>query len=316
MRIYTKLESIDELKGSSITIGNFDGVHLGHHFLLGQIKHLADSGSSKSWGVITFHPHPKQLLCPDAKFTYLQTRLDMIQELEALGAGFVFLLPFTQEIALMSPDNFLSAYIINPFLPKNIVVGEDFVFGKNREGGIAFLRDQESKYSYDLLVVKKRQLLGSEVSSSRIKKLLAHAKLSEVSQLLGRDYSLTGVVEKGAERGRQIGFPTANLKLKIPLSLSSGVYITTLLVDGKSFSSMTNVGFNPTFNSVREYKYLKVETHILNENINLYGKTVKITFFKKIREEIKFSGPKQLTEQLLKDKACSERYFREHVEMG
>jgi riboflavin kinase/FMN adenylyltransferase len=283
-------------KNTVITIGNFDGVHLGHRKIIEMtLSHARQRGGEAI--AYTFRPHPQVALRPGANIQLLSTYDEKIELLEALGLDEVVEEPFSREFSTIEPDRFFSDIILRKLNASEIIVGYDFAFGKGRAGHLealeAFCKDSGVK----LTVVPPLRIppgnAGEIVSSSRIRQHLSDGKIEEASRLLGRSFSYKGVVIKGEQRGRKLGFPTANLKLDDKLVLPNGVYATWAKVSGeaKLYPSVTNVGVRPTFDGQGHL----VETHLLDTTIDLYGRTLEVLFVKKLREERKFSGPDFMT---------------------
>lgn len=305
MKVFKGFQEIDDdaLKvigpDAAVTIGNFDGVHLGHQAILQQCR--KDTG--KNPVVYTFRPHPHMVLRADRKVPLLVTYDEKLSVLESLGIDAVIEQPFGREFSSLSAENFFSDVLIQKIGVRSIVVGYDFGFGKDRQGSLKLLQDLCQKSDVRLTIVKPHQVNGVVPSSSEIRKLLFESQIEKANALLGRAFSYQGVVVKGDSRGNQLGFPTANLKthpieLDGKLILPSGVYHTNTQVDGKKFPSVTNIGVRPTFHN--ESKVL-IETHLLDFKGDLYGETIEVQFAKKIREERKFSDVQELRTQIQKD---------------
>lgn len=313
MVVFTNLQQVSLCSEATVlTVGNFDGVHKGHEHLLLQMKKEATENNAKTV-VLSFAPHPQKVLSPESGFQYVQTKKDLIICLETLGIDYLFFIPFSNAIANLSPNEFFNKFIWEKFLPKSILIGNDFAFGKGRSGNIQVLQDLAKKYSFDLQVIPKVSLAKDEYSSSSLRKYLSQPDLKLYKEFTGRDYFVTGLVVSGEGRGKSLGFPTVNLSIDRKISLSHGVYITHLHYNGKALPAITNVGVNPTFSN--DNSPVKIETHSLQEIGDLYGKNISVQFLKHLRDEQKFSGPKQLVEQIEKDKRQAIEYFNKY-EMG
>lgn len=289
------------LKTCILSIGNYDGLHLGHQQL---IKRLVSD--SKKMGVpsvvLSFNPHPLSILRPEIQLSYLFSREDLHTQLEQRGIDYFVEVPFTHELSQLSAEDFFNLHLFNKFHPKMLIVGYDFCFGRDRQGDIKFLKKITSENQIQLEVIPAFEWDSLPVSSSRIRRALAEGKLSEVKSMLGRDYYLEGYVVGGRKMGREIGFPTANIQ-KDSINLANGVYCTTTLIDGLEYSSVTNIGLRPTLG---EDHQRVIETHILNKDILLYGKKIRIFFKKHIRSERKFPDILSLKNQILLDiEICS-----------
>jgi riboflavin kinase/FMN adenylyltransferase len=279
-------------KNTVVTIGNFDGVHLGHQRIIEIArKHAQDRGGEAI--AYTFRPHPQVALRPDTNIQLLSTYDEKLEQLEALGLDMVIEEPFSRNFSTIEPDRFFSDIILRKLNASEIVVGYDFAFGKGREGHLESLEAFCKESGVALTVVPPHRVPpgteGEIVSSSRIRQHLLDGKIEEASRLLGRPFSYKGVVIKGEQRGRKLGFPTANLKLEDKLALPDGVYATWAKVTGDPtvYPSVTNVGVRPTFEGLGHL----VETHLLDVTLDLYGRTLEVLFVKRLRAERKFSGP-------------------------
>jgi riboflavin kinase/FMN adenylyltransferase len=283
---------------SVLTIGNFDGLHQGHRKIISRVRALAEQAHSPSI-VMTFDPHPRQVLFPDQAFKRLFLREDLQQQLEAERIEYLVLEPFSRELSQMEPEAFIHEKIIKPFNPSSLVVGYDFSFGANRKGTLPLLEQILKSLHVALEIIPPLKHKGEIISSTRIRQAIAEGDVSLAAEFLGRSFYVEGVVVKGAERGRTIGFPTANLSLKSPLTPKPGVYSGWLHFKGKRYKSVTNIGINPTFQA--QGSPVKFEVHVLNFSQDLYGESVRFEFHNRIRDEMKFAGVDQLVEQIKKD---------------
>ncbi len=285
-----------------VTIGNFDGVHLGHREIFRQTVAQAKRIGGTSV-VFTFRPHPQIALRPEANISLLQTYDEKLELLQKRGLDVVIEQPFSREFSTTSPGDFFREVLLRRLSAVAIVVGYDFAFGKGREGGLRSLEEFCKNAGIQLTVVPPLRLGDTVVSSSQIRRALAVGQVSEAARLLGRPFSYRGTVVKGEGRGRKIGFATANLKLDSKLVLPYGVYATeAYLTDvDQTFDSVTNVGVRPTFAEIEhglgELPAL-IETHLLGQTIDLYGRTLEVRFIDRIRDERKFSGIEALKSQI------------------
>jgi riboflavin kinase/FMN adenylyltransferase len=253
---------------------------------------------------LTFDPHPAQILRPEIGVTSLFAVGDRIQELKHRGIDEVRVIPFTKNLAELEPEPFFKTYILTETQCKNLVVGHDFSFGKNRSGTFTVLKGLCEKYQINLEKVAAVTVDGSIVSSTAIRRLLEAGDVKMALRYLSRPYALYGTVIQGQKRGVKLGFPTANLSLSGGGVLGRGVYVTKFNVHSQSFLSVTNVGFNPTFNKSEQTASLaqfKIETHVLDFKEDIYGMTVKVEFVDRLRDEIKFSSVESLVNQIKKD---------------
>ena len=282
------------LKNAVVTIGNFDGVHVGHRKIIDlTLKKARERGGEAV--AYTFRPHPQVALRPDTELQLLSTYDEKVELLQSSGLDLVIEEPFSREFSTTSPERFFEDILVRRLNAVEIVVGYDFSFGKGREGHLEALEAFCKRDGIGLTVVPPQRVEGEVVSSSCIRQHLLSGDVEAAARLLGRPFSYRGVVVKGEQRGRKLGFPTANLKLENKLALPFGVYATVATVAGAAaevfYPSVTNVGVRPTFKDA-EGKELPalVETHLLDMTIDLYGSTLEVRFMKRLREERRFSG--------------------------
>ncbi len=306
--IRTVDQSLPHINGSVITIGNFDGLHLGHQKL---IQHLVELGHQNHIPsvVLTFKPHPRLLLRPDMPVYRLFDYKDQAESIEKLGVNFLIEEKFTKDLSLMSAEEFLDLYIQRYFKPAHIVIGHDFSFGKDRSGDFLFLEKYCKKNNIGLTAVTAFELNGQIISSSIIRKLLEHGNLELAEKFLGRKYYMRGPVRVGFKRGRQIGVPTANVSPDIEFVPRKGVYFTRVFWEEKILNAITNIGFNPTFEN--NNSYLKVETHLFDFDQDIYGEQIKVELLHFHRDEMKFSGVDSLKNQIAKDIQEAYKYFNQ-----
>lgn len=303
------------LRRPVVCIGNFDGVHLGHQHIIGTAveKARARGGTAVAF---TFRPHPQVALRPESNVQLLSTYDEKAELLGRCGIDVIIEEPFSREFSTTSPESFFTDSLIRRLSCEAIVVGYDFAFGKERQGHLDSLGALCKAVGVELTVVPPQRIEVSGnadvVSSSRIRQHLLKGEMESASALLGREFFYRGIVIKGEGRGRKIGFPTANLKIEDKLTLPYGVYATWAVLDGRILESVTNVGVRPTFfdekraagagASDKELAAL-VETHILDQTIDLYGTSLEVRFVRKLRDERKFSGIDSLKAQISLDVA-------------
>lgn len=306
--IRTQEESLPEFKGSVVTIGNFDGVHLGHQALI-----LALVQSAKELGlpsiVCTFRPHPRTVLYPDIPTHRLFDYRDQAELIQGLGVDYLIEEKFTKDFSMMSREEFLDLYLQRHFKPMHLIVGYDFSFGKNRTGDHHFLAQYCAQKNIRLTIQNAIEKDSQVVSSSAIRKFLEHGDMLKAEDFLGRKYYLRGPVRVGHKRGRTIGVPTANISPEIEFVPRKGVYFTQVYWKNDIFPAITNIGYNPTFQS--NESTLKVETHIFDFNREIYGEQIKVELFHFHRDEIKFSNTEALKQQIDKDMTEARQYFRD-----
>lgn len=291
------IHNTQDLKISSacVTIGNFDGVHIGHQALMTRTLDLAKTYNLQSLG-ITFWPHPRSVVTPEKKHCPLTTRDKRFELLERLGLEVVLELNFTHKLTLLSPEEFVKNYLV-PLNTKMLVTGYDFCLGRNRSGHTAELRKLGTRYGFEVEQLSPLYLEDKIVSSTRLRTLIKEGELDQAQKLLGRYYTLTGEVTTGCGRGRILGFPTANLSNIATLLPASGVYAIYARVGDDIFQAVANIGHNPTFGD----NPLSIEAFLLDTSLDLYGKKLEIIFIKRLRSEQAFPNQEQLITQIKKD---------------
>lgn len=324
MQIYTSLDRIPApFLFACVTIGNFDGVHLGHRKLFCQVSELAHRHQGTSIAV-TFEPHPLKVVRPEIGIKLISNYEQKVELIEMAGLDVLLALPFTPEFAGMEAETFVERVLVGALGVRELVVGYDYAFGRGRRGNPEFLREQGRQKGFGVTVIEPYAVDGIVVSSSKVRELVAAGRMREVRKLLGRYYQIRGVVRVGKKRGGAVlGFPTANLALnEEDLCPKHGVYVTQVIYNGRCYGGVLNIGYNPTFGDTR----LAAETHIFDFNEDIYGQPIKINLLHHLRGEMKFSGPAELAAQIAKDVeaarlalaeaqkdlllACEERYNR------
>lgn len=301
-------EPVPHLNSSVLTIGSFDGVHLGHQKLLKKLVQTAQENNTVSVAV-TFRPHPRTVLRPNEPHHRLFDYRDQVEMMTELGVDFLIEEKFSKDFSLMTAEEFLQNYIIKNFNPKHLVVGYDFSFGHSREGNIELLKKFCEARQIGLTVVEPLILDNQIVSTTQIRLYLEHGQINEANKFLGRSYYLRGPVRVGNKRGRTIGVPTANISPEIEFIPRKGVYVTQAYLDGEIFKSVTNIGFNPTFENTDSY--MKVETHIFDFDRDIYGAHLKIELLHFLRDEMKFNSVDALKAQIMQDMQAARKYGHE-----
>ena len=309
MDIYTNISDIPgPFPRAAVTIGNFDGVHLGHQILFSEVVSRAYRNKGTSVAV-TFEPHPLKVVRPDIGLKLIST-LEQKKELIALAnIDVLIILPFTREFANTPAETFVDQVLLKAIGVRNLVVGYDYAFGKSRQGDIPFLKEQGKAKGFTVSVVEPYYVEGMLASSTKIRELVGLGKMKDVKKLLGRYYQIRGEVKMGQQRGGPLlGFPTANLAIaEEDLCPRLGVYVTQVIYDGKCYGGVLNIGYNPTFAG----SGLSAETHIFDFNQDIYGKPIKINLLRFLREEKKFSGPEELAAQIALDVADAKKVLAE-----
>jgi riboflavin kinase/FMN adenylyltransferase len=289
------------LSRAVLTIGNFDGVHLGHQRIIGRAVEKARERGGISVAY-TFRPHPQVALRPASSLPLLTTYDEKLELMGKLGLDVVIEEPFSREFSVIAPEEFFRDFLLRRVSAESIVVGYDFSFGKERQGHLEKLEALCREAGVELEIVQAQRSGSEVVSSSAVRQHLLQGEVEAAARLLGRDFFYRGIVVKGEGRGRTIGFPTANLKLETKLTLPYGVYATHASVGGVSYPSVTNVGVRPTFRAPdgSELPAL-IETHLLDVTRDLYGTTLEVSFVKRLRAERKFAGIDALKAQIALD---------------
>ncbi|UCD89138.1 MAG: bifunctional riboflavin kinase/FAD synthetase [Desulfobacterales bacterium] len=301
MELVENIHSIKKPYGNAvITIGNFDGVHIGHQALFHEVIEKADAISGTSI-VMTFEPHPMRVLKQNGHpplITLYEQKLELI---ESSGIDVLICVPFSSEFANISAKAFVEDILLTRIGMKAIVVGKDYTFGKHREGNLDLLKTYGENHGFEVIVADWIQTLNGQpgrISSTRARKLVIAGEVSEVRKLLGRHYQIRGVVKTGRNRGgRLLGFPTANINLHDELCPKTGIYAVTAEYKNNVYKGVANIGYSPTFDD----NEFAVEVHLLDFNENIYGKKIRVNFVQRIRDEIKFSNISALSDQIKKD---------------
>ena len=307
MEIITSLDA--ELKNkypaTVIALGTFDGLHLGHTDVINTAKDYAERSGLKL-AVFTFSNHPLALIRPDLVPVRIISAEEKIKLLESFGVDYLINIPFTEDFAALSPDEFLETLAC--FNYRCLVVGENFTYGFLGSGKTETLERSGRKNGFDVIVRPLVKMNGNVVSSTGIRNLIQAGHIEYANRMLGRAYAITGKIVHGEQRGRKLGFPTANIELlhgemAVP---APGVYVVTASIEGSIYEGMGNIGNNPTFNDV---EHARLEVNLFNCSGDLYGKTMSVQFHKYIRAEKKFSGVEELCRQIEEDKKAIKTYF-------
>ncbi len=298
MKIFRSLDEITQpFENPCVTIGNFDGVHLGHQLLFREVvrRGRANSGCSI---VVTFDPHPLRILRPGG-IKLISTIEQKIEQIEKAGIDALIVIPFDLPFAATTAEHFVDEILLIKIGMTELVVGYDYAFGKGRSGDTKFLKNRGKEKGFPVTVVDAHYQDGNLVSSTRIRELVHQGRMMDARELLGRPYQIRGVVQVGKQRGgKEIGYPTANLQVnENDLVPRIGVYVAQVICQGKCYGGVLNIGYNPTFSENR----LVAETHIFDFNKDIYGKPIKLNLLKFIRDEKKYPGIGELAEQIGRD---------------
>ncbi len=303
MALYFDIDSLPRFENAVLTIGTFDGVHLGHRTILNEVVRHTKEVKGESI-VITFEPHPRKLLFPDQPIkliTPLQQKLDLIIK---AGIHHVVVAPFTKEFSQLSAEQYIRDFLVKKFQPHSIVIGYDHHFGHDRKGDINLLKEQAAEYGYKVFEIPAQLIDEAAVSSTKIRKALAEGRIGDAGHMLGRNYTISGTVIEGNKLGRTIGYPTANIRHSEPEQIlpAIGIYAVYAKWQDKSFKGMLSIGHNPT---VTDDKSIKTEVNIFDFDKEIYGDMLEIAFIARLRDEQKFDSLDALTDQLHKDKEDS-----------
>ena len=301
MQVFDHLDQIKEpFKRAVITIGNFDGVHIGHQALFHEVieKAAAIDGTSVA---MTFEPHPMRVLRQNNHPPLITLYEQKAELIEHTGIDVLICVPFTLEFAALSAERFIKNLLVQKIGMQAIVVGEDYSFGKNREGNIEMLRSYAQQYGFEVIVagwVRSARAMQDRISSTRIRELITDGLMEQAEKMLGRNYQIRGRVVTGRDRGGKVlGIPTANINLNDELCPKTGIYAVTVEFNGEKYKGVANIGYSPTFDDHQ----FTVEVHILDFSDNIYGKKIRVNFVKRIRDEKKFSSISDLIDQIKLD---------------
>lgn len=292
-------------QGAVLAIGNFDGVHKGHQYILSHAYKIAQQNNAAPVGALTFSPHPRAFFNPTGQFFRLtddEVRAELFQD---LGINLLVVLEFCQQLAGFTAEDFVQKILVNMLNISHVIVGEDFCFGKKRQGNAKLLQQMGKKYNFEVSVLTKIKNATQTISSSKIRQTLRDGDVEHAYQLLGHDWYVKGVVEKGKQLGRTIGFPTANIAMRADCELKHGSYAATIIVDGKTYQGAASYGTRPTVNGVGT----KMETFIFDFDQDIYGKPVTVYLHKFIRGDEKLDGLEALISAIDNDVIKIKQFF-------
>ena len=294
----------DQRKRTAVTIGNFDGVHLGHQQILRRLHDRARLENLTS-AVLTFHPHPARLLRPSEAPALLETLEQRLAAIAALGIEAVFVARFDAGLANLSPEEFARQYLVEAMRAQAVLIGANFRFGHRQAGDAKLLSDLGRRHSFEVEVVSPITIDGVVVSSTGIRKALSEGQVDQVRSMLGRPFTLAGEIKPGTGQGRKLVVPTLNLVTEQELLPKAGVYATEAVVEGNTYRAATNIGVRPTFDGT----HTTIESHLLDFHQNLTGGKLELRFGARLRDERRFSGPAELREQVMRDIETAATYF-------
>lgn len=314
MKIIKNIESVKEpFKNAVITIGNFDGVHIGHQALFHELIERADAIGGTAVAM-TFDPHPIRVITQNSHPPLITLNEQKLELIEKSGIDVLICLPFTMEFAKLSARTFVDDILVGRIGMKVIVVGSDYSFGNKREGNVDLLKQFAEEMDFSVVVadwIQATNGTSGRISSTAIRELVMDGQIENAAKMLGRNYQIRGTVAHGRDRGgKLLGIPTANINLQDELSPKVGVYAVIVEHDGRRYPGVANIGYSPTFDD----HIFTVEAHILDFNKDIYGQKIMVNFVQRLRAEIKFTGIDQLVEQIQQDIADAKNILAPYFE--
>jgi len=301
MRIYNNIEEFSPVKNAIVTIGTFDGVHIGHRKIIAGIKELAQNSGGETV-LLTFFPHPRMILHPeDETIKLINTIHEKAQLLEDLGVDHLIITPFTRDFSNQDAEDYIRDILVNKIGTKKIVIGYDHRFGKNREGGLDTLLRLGPVYGFEVIEIPEQDVNEVAVSSTRIRNALLKGDIDLANTFLGYPFFVTGYVGRGDQIGRQIGYPTANIMIEERYKLipADGIYAVKVKIGNGVYNGMGYIGTRPTLNGISR----NIEVNLFDFNRDIYGQHISMEFYHFVRDDIKFRSLAELTDQLARDKA-------------
>jgi riboflavin kinase/FMN adenylyltransferase len=300
MKIYHHIDEFTPVKNAVVTIGTFDGVHIGHRKIISRIKELATASGGETV-ILTFFPHPRMILHPeDENIKLITTITEKAGLLEQLGVDHLIITPFSRDFSNQSPEGYIRDVLVNKIGTKKIVIGYDHRFGKDRQGGLQDLLAQAPVYGFEVIEIPEQDINDVAISSTRIRTALLCGDIYIANECLGYPFFITGKVIRGDQLGRTLGYPTANLMVEERYKLipSDGIYAVKVYVEGKAYKGMAYIGPRPTVNGMTR----NIEVNIFDFSADIYNKELRMEFLHFVREDIKFASLDELVVQLGKDK--------------
>jgi riboflavin kinase / FMN adenylyltransferase len=312
MQVHYSIEQLPKFHHAVITIGTFDGVHLGHHAILAQLQAAAQACEGETV-IITFDPHPRTVVRPDQPLFLLTTLEEKVALLEAQGIDHLVVVPFTPAFSHLSPEAYVADFLWKYFHPHTLIMGYDHQFGKDRSGNYEVMESLARKYGFELIEISPTMLEAAAISSTRIRKAISTGAPAMAQQLLGYPYSFSGIVITGNKLGRTIGYPTANIQIPQAAKLipANGVYAVSLRIkdwQNQLFTGMMNIGYRPTVAG----QSLTIEVHIFDFDQDIYDQELTVMVHQYLRTEVKFSGLDALKKQLALDAEQAKAFFQEN----
>lgn len=309
MKVYQGLENFSKLENAVVTTGTFDGVHIGHEQILKRLNEIAAKTKGESV-LLTFYPHPRMVLQEDSDLKLINTIEEKTALLEKAGVQHLIIHPFTKAFSRTTSLEYVRDILVNQIGTKRLVIGYDHHFGRNREGSFEHLRDFGPVYGFEVEEIPAQDIDSVKVSSTKIRKAIEEGDLETANSYLGNPFPLSGVVIGGDRIGRELGYPTANLKIGNDYKLvpPNGVYAVQTSYQGKTYNAMLNVGVRPTLEAEDDKQ--RIEVHLLDFQADLYGEYLQLELHKRIRDEKKFDSKSKLIEEIAKDEVRIRNFFR------
>lgn len=305
MAIFYNTDNLPVFHAPVLTIGTFDGVHMGHRAILKRVtEHAAQIGGESI--LLTFEPHPRKLIFPDQPIEIITPTQKKLQLVTEAGIQHVIVVPFTKDFACLTAKQYVADFLAKTFNPAAIVIGYDHHFGADRKGNINLLKEVQEEYGFDVVEISAQLIDDATVSSTKIRKAISMGDVADAANMLGRCYTLAGKVQQGAQLGRTIGFPTANM---VPLDAeqivpANGVYAVNVIADGQRYAAMLNIGIRPT---VSKELTRHIEAHLFDFSGDLYNKHIELDFIHRLRDERKFNSLDELKAQLQQDEIAARK---------
>ena len=306
MKVYSSIDEAKDLVKPIITTGTFDGVHQGHHKIISALNQIGKAIGGEVV-LITFHPHPRIVLHPDSSgLKLLNTMEEKVKLLEKAGVQHLIIQPFSKEFSRLTALEYVRDLLVNKLKMHTLVIGYDHHFGRNRTGNLDHIKEYAQLFGFDIKEVSALGIDETNVSSTKIRDAILEGDIEKANTFLGYNFLLSGAVVVGEQLGRKLGFPTANIEISNPNKLipGKGVYAVRILLEGKTYKGMLNIGFKPTFGSNKKEE-ATLEVNIFDYDKDIYGEEIELEIVKRLRDEVRFETIDLLKEQLKKDKLQS-----------
>ena len=300
MKIYHNIDEFQPVKNAVVTIGTFDGVHIGHRKIISGIKEIADSIGGETV-ILTFFPHPRMILHPeDESLKLITTITEKAQLMEDLGVDHLIITPFSRDFSNQTAESYIRDVLVNKIGTKKIVIGYDHRFGKDRQGGFEDLQRLGPVYGFDVVEIPEQDINEVAISSTRIRNALLNGEIDLANSFLGYPFFITGTVIRGDQIGRQLGYPTANIVVeeKYKLIPTDGIFAVTVTVAGERYKGMAYIGSRPTVNGLTR----NIEVNIFDFDQEIYNQAIRMEFHHYVRGDVKFASLDELKVQLARDK--------------